>query len=263
MLILSRKLDQKILLPAVQTSVQVISIRGNVVRLGIEAPPGLTVLREELMGQPPRRVPQAWPLPPARTAPEPMTDPALPLRLDAALAALAQLSPLERASLPADVAATLARAEADLLTVRQRLAAPTSQTEAHPPPAPASRRRALLVEDNANERELLATFLRMAGLNVDTAGDGADALGYLASHPRPDVVLLDMGMPRCDGPTAVRAIRHNPALASVKIVAVSGHPAEEFDLPRGPAGVDRWFQKPIDPATLVRELDQELGGGKQ
>jgi CheY-like chemotaxis protein len=115
-----------------------------------------------------------------------------------------------------------------------------------------------LVEDNPNERELLATFLRMAGLSVDTAGDGADALGYLHSHARPDVILLDMGMPRCDGPTAVRAIRQEPALAGVKIVAVTGHAAEEFDLKAGPGGVDRWFQKPVDPAVLVRELEREL-----
>jgi carbon storage regulator CsrA len=262
MLVLSRRLNQKILLPSVHTSVQVLSVKGNVVRLGIAAPPGLTILREELVQEAPQRVPQAWPPPAGRTAPEPLPDPAVAARVDAALANLALLSGRERRSLPAETAAALACAEAELQGVRERLAA-RNDLGSHPGADPVRGRRALLVEDNANERELLATFLRLAGLSVDTAGDGADALGYLASHPRPDVVLLDMGLPRCDGPTAVRAIRHNPALANLKIVAVSGHAAEEFDLPHGPAGVDRWFQKPVDPATLVRELDLELSRGRR
>src|SRR5262249_6827512 len=58
-----------------------------------------------------------------------------------------------------------------------------------------SSRRALLVEDDLSEREFLARFLRRSGLQVDTAGDGADALDYLRTHDQPDVVLLDMGLP--------------------------------------------------------------------
>jgi CheY-like chemotaxis protein len=105
----------------------------------------------------------------------------------------------------------------------------------------------------------LALLLRRGGVNVDTAGDGVDALDYLRSNARPDVILLDMGLPRCDGPTAVRAIRQDPACAGVKIVAVSGHAAGDFDLPQGPAGVDRWFQKPLDPGELILDLRRECG----
>ena len=54
---------------------------------------------------------------------------------------------------------------------------------------------------------MLALFLRNAGLDVDTACDGSDALDYLHTHRRPDVVLLDMGLPRCDGATVVRKVR--------------------------------------------------------
>ncbi len=83
-----------------------------------------------------------------------------------------------------------------------------------PPQAlPAKTRRAwkaLLVEDNANKSNLLAGYLRMTGFEVDTAGDGADALDYLRSHDRPDVVLLDMLMPRCDGPTTIGRIAAIP-----------------------------------------------------
>ena len=104
-------------------------------------------------------------------------------------------------------------------------------------------------------RPLLRGF---EGLDVDTAGDGCDALDYLRSRGRPDVVLLDMGLPRLDGAAAVREIRRDPACAGLKIFAVSGHTADEYGLPLGPTGVDRWFHKPVDPMSLVRDLDLEL-----
>jgi len=114
------------------------------------------------------------------------------------------------------------------------------------------------VEDNRNERELLAGFLRQSGLEVDTAGDGSDALAYLGSHAQPDVILLDMGLPHVDGPTMVRQLRSNPVYAGLKIFGVSGHLPEEFGLEWGPRGIDRWFQKPLDPAALVHGLAEEL-----
>ncbi len=267
MLVLSRRLHQKLLFPGLQASIQVVGIKGSVVRLGIEAPPGLTVLREELAGMaPPPSPPRGYPSNTHRAAPEPPRDVSVAGPLQAALAELAALTNRQRAAIPPAEAAVLARIESELQALRRRIlgqadAAPLSP-ENHPPHA-RRKRKALLVEDNANERELLATCLRMAGLSVDTAGDGADALGYLHSHDRPDVILLDMSMPRCDGPTAVRAIRHDPALADVRIVAVTGHRAEEFDLGTGPAGVNRWFQKPVDPAALVRELEKEFAEGQE
>jgi CheY-like chemotaxis protein len=84
-------------------------------------------------------------------------------------------------------------------------------------------------------------------------------LDHLQSRGRPDVVLLDMGLPRCDGLTTARAIRRNPDCAGLKIFAVTGHSPEEYDLADGPAGIDRWFSKPIDPAVLLQEMSRELG----
>jgi CheY-like chemotaxis protein len=104
----------------------------------------------------------------------------------------------------------------------------------------------------------MATFLRMKGIDVDTVGDGLAALDYLRSGMRPDVVLLDMSMPRCDGPTTVQNIRHDPAFAGLKVFAVTGRAQEEFTLEIGPKGIDRWFRKPIDPALLCRDVDLEL-----
>ena len=88
-----------------------------------------------------------------------------------------------------------------------------------PPPIGPS---ALIVEDNDNERHLLAGFLKMVGFEVVTAENGVAALDYLTSHERPDVVLLDMLMPECDGPTAVTQIRRQAELEGLRIFAVSG-----------------------------------------
>jgi len=104
----------------------------------------------------------------------------------------------------------------------------------------------------------MAGFLRLSGLEVDTAGDGCDALDYLKTRGRPDVVLLDMGLPRCDGATAVREIRRNPALAGLKIFAISGSLPEDYNVAQGPGGVDRWFQKPINPEEFLQQLNREL-----
>src|SRR5262249_1097499 len=100
--------------------------------------------------------------------------------------------------------------------------------------------------------------LRRSGLQVDTAGDGADALDYLRSRGRPDVVLLDMGLPRGGGPTTVREIRRDPTCAGLKIFGGTGDAPGEFDLHQGPAGGDRWFQKPVDPSVLLHDLTELL-----
>lgn len=243
MLVLSRRLNQKILLPSINASVEVVAIKGNVVRLGVVAPPNVCVLREELADDPSAVLPM-----------KATGQSSKPIDLKTACAELAAMRERYRGVLPPEEAATLLRVETELREILNgKSAAPKRK-------ARDGRRRptALLVEDNANERELLAQFLRMAGVRVDTAGDGADALGYLNTHSRPDVILLDMGMPRCDGPTAVRAIREDPAYAGVKIVAVTGHLPGEFDLPVGPSGVDRWVHKPVDPIALVRELERDV-----
>jgi CheY-like chemotaxis protein len=114
--------------------------------------------------------------------------------------------------------------------------------------------QALLVEDDSNERELLAGLLRMSGYNVVTARDGLDALEYLNTHNRPDVVLLDMRMPRCDGPTTIERIRANPNTADLRVFAVSGTSPSELGISTGAGGVDGWFAKPLNPETLARQI---------
>jgi CheY-like chemotaxis protein len=122
-------------------------------------------------------------------------------------------------------------------------------------PQPSPRRiQTLLVEDNPHESALLESYLRLSGLDVINASDGHEALDYLNTHEPPDAVLLDMRLPRCDGPTTVAAIRGNPTFSRLKIFAVSGAKPGEVNVPTGPTGVDGWFTKPLNPARLVDTL---------
>jgi carbon storage regulator CsrA len=255
MLVLSRRPNEKILFPTFRAIVHVLGIRGNAVRLGIEAPPEVRVLRGEL---PDREA--EWDEPSAAAAAEGNANRARLTRLVDQRLTIAGIGlGLLRGQLQAGGAENaLAIVEAlaeDLRMLQRRLAEDCDRIAAAPP---RKLWKALLVEDNANERELLARFLRLGGFEVETAGDGADALDYLHTRDKPDVLLLDMGLPRCDGPTTVRAIRSDRALDGLKIVAVSGHTADEYDLGRGPGGIDRWFCKPVDPEGLIRDLEREL-----
>jgi carbon storage regulator CsrA len=243
MLVLSRRTTEEVVLPGIETTIQVVGVRGNVVRLGITAPEGVAVYRKELLD---RMDPAARPGPLA-----PGSSHFWRNRLNTASVGLALL----RGQLQAGQADS---AQATLDKIDQALRALHERVDAAPRPAPAPRRKALLVEDDPNECELLAGFLRLAGLEVTTAGDGCDALDHLRKEGRPDVVLLDMILPRCDGPTTVRAIRSDPSWSALKIFAVSGQAPEHFGLDPAGAGIDRWFRKPLDPTALLRELNREL-----
>jgi len=257
-LVLSRRPNEKIVFPATEIAVQVLSIKPGAVRLGIEAPPEVEVLREELAanigyqaGGSRRSDNMARP----RLA---ALEGLVQKRLAIAEKGLAVLREQLLAGLHRDALLTLDELQEDVRLLEERLGSETRNV-LHPPTGKATpRRKALLVEDNPQERELMALFLRSEGLDVDTAGDGCDALDYLRTRGRPDVVLLDMGLPRVDGPTTVQQIRSDPCCAGLKIFAVSGRSAEEYKLPIGPAGVDRWFQKPVDPMSLIENLAREF-----
>lgn len=118
-----------------------------------------------------------------------------------------------------------------------------------------SLRRALLVDDNANESKLLAGFLRLRDYDVQVANDGLSAINYLVDNKAPDVVLLDMAMPNMDGATTIRAIRNEPCFQSLPVIAVSGGTAQDYGVSVGADGVNGWLQKPLDPEALVRNIE--------
>lgn len=244
MLVLSRRENDKIMFPHLGITVEILRIAGRSVRLGVQAPASVRVLRHELAQEADLA---------SLAAPEglPMSNHRLCNRLNKAALGLALVQKQLELGRAADADATLERVLAEFQSLEEDLSAAAPARE-H------SQRRALLVEDDANERELLAGFLQLSGFQVDRAVDGRDALDYLAEHEQPDVVLLDMQMPRCDGPTTIHQIRQNPAYSGLRVFAVSGRVPADMGVSVGPAGVDRWFRKPLNPQALVKEIQRDL-----
>jgi two-component system, OmpR family, response regulator len=247
MLVLSRKLNERIVFPGIDATVQVLAVKPGTVRLGIEAPQDVSILREEVH-QKSRR---GAPAPPPGPTPLRRLNQLVRTRLQIAAVGTSVLRRQLEMGLTDDATETLDQIEREIQALQERIEAETSK------PVPSRLRRALVVEDDQSQRELLAGFLRLAGLDVATVGDGSDALDYLHQQKPPDVMLLDMVMPRCDGPTTVRAIRREPALAGMRIFGVSGYLPDQFGLETGASGVDGWFRKPFDPEDLLRELNRE------
>lgn len=122
----------------------------------------------------------------------------------------------------------------------------------------AARKRILLAEDDENEREMLAGFLRLGGLDVDTVGDGEQVVNYLSRKDRPGLLLLDMKMPLCDGPEVVRFVRSHEQHQDLPIFGVSGSTPEENHVSVGSQGVDRWISKPLDPPGLLKAVEETV-----
>ena len=110
-------------------------------------------------------------------------------------------------------------------------------------------RRILLVDDNLDAAETLGTILELSGHQVTLAHDGEQALA-LAAELRPEVVLLDIGLPKLDGYEVARRLRLDPENANMLVVAVTGYGKEE-DRNRGQAaGFHHHLVKPVDPGAL-------------
>ena len=115
----------------------------------------------------------------------------------------------------------------------------------------------LLVEDDETLRLTTRLVLEKHGFGVATAVDGIDALEKL-DVVEPDVLLVDVMMPRMDGVATVTAIRAEPRTAKIAIIMVStqGYPA---DIARGmEAGVDAYITKPFDPDFMVATVGEVI-----
>jgi carbon storage regulator CsrA len=241
MLVLSRRQGQRILFPQLDIAVQVLPGKGTTVRLGIEAPSHVSVLREEISAA-------DVVLPPTlEQASKRRHD--MRGRLNTLAMALHVVEKQLKAGLTADAERTLHEAQG----VLEKL----SLADAPVPPTtvvPGKPIEALLVEDNPNEEALLSNYLRLSGFRVETVHDGYEAMEFLKGHGRPDFLLLDMRLPRFDGPSTVAAIRQDPAYAGLRIFAVTGSSPAEFGLANGERGVDAWFQKPLNPKRIVEAM---------
>ena len=118
--------------------------------------------------------------------------------------------------------------------------------------------RVLVVDDDDVIRQLITVNLELEGFEVATAVDGQDCLDKV-KDVAPDVITLDIMMPRLDGWEAASRLRADPATADIKVVLLSAR-AQEADLERGTRiGVDAYLTKPFDPDELI-EVVRRLAG---
>ncbi|MFF3315524.1 response regulator [Streptomyces sp. NPDC003035] len=134
------------------------------------------------------------------------------------------------------------------------------KTRTQPLPATYSRRvsgvsgRVLVVDDNRVIRQLIRVNLELEGFEVVTAADGAECLDVV-HRVCPDVVTLDVVMPRLDGLRTAEKLRSDPRTSHVPVAIVSA--CTQHDVDSGvAAGVDAFLAKPFEPAELVRVVRQ-------
>ncbi|MDX2852105.1 response regulator [Streptomyces sp. PA03-3a] len=119
--------------------------------------------------------------------------------------------------------------------------------------------RVLVVDDNKVIRQLIRVNLELEGFEVVTAADGAECLDVV-HQVRPDVVTLDVVMPRLDGIRTAARLRSDPRTRDVRIVVVSACTQAEVESAVA-AGVDAFLSKPFEPGELIRVVRRLVGVG--
>jgi CheY-like chemotaxis protein len=126
-------------------------------------------------------------------------------------------------------------------------------------PAPQQQPTLLIVEDNDVAREAFASALRQGGYTVVTVADGAEAWDYLRAGPRPDLILLDMLMPRLDGWLFLRRLRQQAAEPPIPVIIMTSTIlTREWAETHGCHG---FLRKPFEPAQLLEEVRRCLDQG--
>jgi signal transduction histidine kinase/ActR/RegA family two-component response regulator len=136
----------------------------------------------------------------------------------------------------------------------------TSAAAAEPPIAAVEksvgpRRRILVVDDNRDAGESLGTILEYMGHEVRTAVDGAEGVS-MAGEFRPEMILMDLGMPKVDGYEAARRIRAEPWGRETFMVALTGWGADQDRQRAQSAGFDRHLVKPVDLKALKKMISE-------
>lgn len=244
MLVLSRRPGQKVVFPSLGIAIEVLRSRGAVTRLGIEAPDDVPVLRDEVLSKNAEADTEFSRT--SATLNERQRRHEWKNKLNHLMLKLQLLQRQLELGQAVDPERSLYDVFAELTDLEQS----TSDTvvESTPP-------KVLIVEDQANERELLATCLRLGGIEVATAANGREAFDYLHEHDLPDLVLLDMRMPEVDGPTFLKSIRDDIRLHNLRVFAVSGSSRDEFESNTLP--VDGWFSKPVRIDALLQAVRAE------
>jgi carbon storage regulator CsrA len=248
MLVLSRKENEKVVFPTLGISLELLRIQGKSVRIGIDAPDDVPIYRDEIAAR--KSV--------AFTSDDDLRSKLDRLarsirdRLDSSSACLNELH--RHLEIAADDCGQ--NLVLDIFRELKALDASASEIVVGEPASSAS---ALLVESDPNERLLLASYLRVRGIETTTANDCEDALDFLSLHATPDVILMDLQSSECTGCRLFDAFRQGTQARPHRLYALSDADPGDFGIQTGPSGIDRWFPKPVDPEHLVAEISEQLG----
>lgn len=244
MLILSRRAEQQVMFPHLGICINVLQVKGKVVKLGVEAPKSVRVLRNELAEFDEPESPLAAPLDHQQRNALNL----LNLRIQLIQSRLNRGEPINAQEVLDSLLERFSAIDhslctSDVTTPLCRNARPV---------------RLLVVEDSENERNLMAYLLASHGFDVEVASDGRVAIDQLTSGGSlPDFVLMDMQMPHADGLETLLEIRSSETLRHLKVFAVTGTKRDPRNEPVD-RGWDGWFCKPLNVPKLVDHLYANL-----
>ena len=115
----------------------------------------------------------------------------------------------------------------------------------------------LLVEDNPDNLAIYIMALKHYGYSVLEAHDGEEAI-RLAREEHPDLILMDVSIPKIDGWEATRILKADPATHKIPILALTAHALATDRAKAVEAGCDGYLAKPIEPRRVVEEIERHL-----
>jgi two-component system, cell cycle response regulator DivK len=115
----------------------------------------------------------------------------------------------------------------------------------------------LVVDDVADGREIVGEYLKMSGYELDSAADGVEAV-QKAQDLLPDVILMDVWLPKMDGLEATRRLRQDPRTKEIPIIALTAHGLASARGKALDAGCDAVITKPFLPEALEQEIERQL-----
>lgn len=139
------------------------------------------------------------------------------------------------------------------LRLAQQAGRASREIAASPPGGPARPVLVLVVDDSVTVRKVTGRLLERHGLNVLTAKDGVDAMAVLAGH-RPDVLLLDIEMPRMDGFEVATRVRQDPRLKDLPIIMITSRTGQKHRDRAMAIGVNDYLGKPYQESVLLQSI---------
>lgn len=123
------------------------------------------------------------------------------------------------------------------------------------------RKTVLLVEDNEDNLVVYRTILEHVGYQVVEARDGEEGVSRAHSE-RPDIILMDISIPKMDGWEATVRLKGHEDTAEIPIIALTAHALEEDRAKAMRAGCDGYLAKPVEPRRVVQEVEKFIGPPK-